>query len=103
MVASANLTCQQTDSVLADMRVCLGRSVIEPGVKCATVQHNNQYREYFSAAGVNFSDSDEELVEKPFFWCSKIKEFLNCVAEKRRKRLEDCKAKIGGDSGKGFF
>ena len=103
MAASANLTGKQTDSVLADMRVCLGRSVIEPGVKSARVQHNNQYREYFSAARVNFSNSDGKLVEKPFFWCSKIQEFLKCVAEKRGRRLEDCKVKMGGDTGKGFF
>ena len=103
MAASAHLTGKQTDSVLADIRAKLGRSVIEPGVKSARVHHNSQYREFFTAAVVKFWSSEGELVNKPFFWCSSLEAFLNNVAEKRGRMLEECRLKVGGDTGKGFF
>ena len=80
-----------------------GRKVIEPGVKEAGVIHNSQYKEFFSSAMVKFKNSQGEPVVNPFFWCSKLKDFLTCVADKRGKKLEDCTLKLGADSGKGFF
>ena len=103
MAASAHLTGKQTDSVLADIRAVFGRKSIEPGLKDARVAHNGQYREFFSAARVNFSNTKGEQMLKPFFWCSKLKDFLASVANKRGRNLEECTLKIGADSGKGFF
>jgi hypothetical protein len=103
MAASAHLTGKQTDSVLADIRAKLGRSVIEPGVKSPRAHHNSQYREFSTAAVVKFWSSEGELVNKPFFWCSSLEAFLNNVAEKRGRMLEECRLKFGGDIGKGFF
>ena len=103
MAASAHLTGNQTDSVLADLRAMFGQKVVEPGVRDSRVKHNSQYKEYFSSALVNFKNSAGEQVVKPFFWCSKLKEFLELVADKRGRKLEDYKLKLGADSGKGFF
>ena len=103
MSASAHLTGKQTDSVLADLRAVLGQKVIEPGVKDARVSHNGQYKEYFSSARVKFKNSVGEQVVKPFFWCSKLQEFLQSVASKRGRNLQDCTLKLGADGGKGFF
>ena len=52
MAASAHLTRKQADSVLADIRSVLGRKIIMPGDKEASVTHNSQYKEYFSSSMV---------------------------------------------------
>ena len=103
MASSAHLTGKQITTVAADLKVKMGRNIVEAGFDAALVNHNNMYSEYFKAEKKKFWDSDGNLMEKTFFWCSKVKEFLELVARKRGKVLDECNIKIGGDTGKGFL
>ena len=93
----------QMRTLAADLRVKLGRNVVEAGFDTAMVEHNSMYKVYFSAEKKIFWDSDGNMVEKAFFWCNNVKEFLEVVARKRGKVLDECSVKIGGDTGKGFL
>ena len=103
MVSSSHLTGKQINTLAADLRVKLGRDVVETGFDTAMIMHNNQYAEYFSAKKKMFWDLDGNFMEKTFFWCTRVKDFLKLVARKREKNLEECSVKIGGDTGKGFL
>ena len=103
MTSSAHMSGNQMRTLAADLRVKLGRNVVEAGFDTAMVEHNSMYKVYFSAEKKIFWDSDGNMVEKAFFWCNNVKEFLEVVARKRGKVLDECSVKIGGDTGKGFL
>ena len=103
MASSAHLTGKQINTVAADLRAKLGQKAVEAGFDTAMVEHNNQYAEYFSAENKMFWDTEGNIIEKAFFWCHRVKDFLDLVARKRGMVLEECNLKIGGDTGKGFL
>lgn len=103
MASSAHLTGKQISTVASDLRVKLGRGAVQAGFDTAMVEHNNMYTDYFSAEKKQFLDSAGNLIEKPFFWCHDVKRFLELVAHKREKVLDECNVKIGGDTGKGWL
>ena len=75
---SAHLTHRQITSSAADLRVKLGRGIIEPGLRKGMVDHNNMYSEFFSSEYKLFYDNHDQLVPKAFFWCHDVKSFLDC-------------------------
>ena len=103
MASSAHLTGKQINTIAADMRIKLGRSVIEPGLNKAVIEHNNMYSDFFSGDKKVFWSNEGDLVEKIAFCCHNVKGFLEMVATQRGRVLEECNIKIGGDTGKGFL
>ena len=80
MASSSHLTGKQINTIAADLRVKLGRDVVETGFDTAMIMHNNQYAEYFSAEKKMFWNLDGNVMEKTFFWCTRSKDFLKFVA-----------------------
>ena len=103
MASSAHLTGKQIDTVAADLRAKLGRNVVEAGFDDARVDHNNMYADYFCAEKKLFWDDENNIIEKATFWCHRSKEFLELVARKRNRDLDESQLKIAGDTGKGFL
>lgn len=103
MASSAHLTGNQMNTIAADLRVKLGRDVVSPGLKGAVVEHNKMYSDFFSGEKKVFWDTEGNVVRKALFWCHNVRGFLEMVASKRGKVLDDCHVKIGGDTGKGFL
>ena len=103
MANSAHLTGRQINSIAADMRVKLGRNVIEPGLDRAVIGHNSMYSDFFSGERKVFWNNEGNVIEKITFWCHNVRGFLEMVATRRGKILEECNLKIGGDTGKGFL
>ena len=103
MASSAHLTGKQINTVAADLRTKLGRDIVEAGFEDAMVEHNNMYADYFCAEKKLFWDDENNIIEKASFWCHRSKEFLDLVARKRNKVLDECQLKIAGDTGKGFL
>ena len=67
MASSAHLTGKQINTIAADMRVKLGRSVIEPGLNKAVIGHNSMYSNFFSGEKKVFWNNEGDLVEKITF------------------------------------
>ena len=103
MASSAHLTGKQVKSVAADLRVKLGRAVVQPGFDKTVIEHNNMYSEFFRQGKKMFFDTEGNVIEEGVIWCNDAEGFLNLIARKRGKELEDCHLKIGGDTGKGFL
>ena len=103
MATSANLTGNQINTIAADLRIKLGRDAVVPGLDKAVVEHNNMYLDFFSGEQKMFWDSEGNVVRRAIFWCHNVRGFLEMVASKRGKILDECSLKIGGDTGKGFM
>ena len=84
---------------MADLRAKYGRNFVEPGLSEATISHNSQYAEFFTAEEVNLLDSKQNEQEKLFFYCSSLIPFIQKVCENRGIKLEEQKMKVGVDHG----
>ena len=49
MASTAHLSSKQITTVAADLRIKMGRNVVEAGFDAALVEHNIMYSEYFKA------------------------------------------------------
>ena len=61
------------------------------------------YSDLFSGEKKVCWDTDGNVVRKALFWCHNVRGFLEMVASRRGKVLDECHLKIGGDTGKGFL
>ena len=61
----AGLTRGQLKSVMADIRVKFGRSVVEKDLSEKIVKHNRRFREFFPVEKKNFVDKGGSYIEKP--------------------------------------
>ena len=103
MRTESGVSANSMDSILANLRLKYGRKCVEANMEGASVLHNNQYTEYFSASMQEFEDKDGKKITKPFVYCSSYLPFLAKVMENRGTNLHIKKVKIGGDNGKGSF
>ena len=103
MRTEAGVSCNAMDSILANFRIKYVRNFVEPGMEKASIIHNNQYNEFFTAKLCEFHDKDGNPIVKPFVYCSQYLPFLDKVAQNRAVKLDDKKLLICGDNGKGFF
>ena len=93
------LSSQTMENIMADLRAKYGRNFVEPGLSEATISHNSQYAEFFTAEEVNLLDSKQNEQEKLFFYCSSLIPFIQKVCENRGIKLEEQKMKVGVDHG----
>ena len=74
------LSARQMEKILAGMRLKLGRTVVDAGFHHASTEHNNQYRDFFTAQFTEFEDKDGVMRTQPFVYCSEIGDFLFSIA-----------------------
>ena len=93
-----NLSSNQLEHIMADLRTKYGRDFVEPGLHVAAIDHNNMYAEFFKQEEIVLIDKDKEE-RKTFFFCFNIPGFLLKVCQNRGIELEQQKMKIGLDHG----
>ena len=103
LASKAHLTGTQTKSVVADMRIKLGQSAVEPGLAEEIIRTNKRFQDFFATEVEGFLEKSGEFVMKPLFYCTRTAEFLRLAAELRGKTLDQVQVFIQGDSGQGWF
>ena len=98
-----NLSDKQMGSVLKNMRLQLGRKVVEPRVREFMVEEKTKFDSFFSADLIQFSDSNGNNIIRPFVYCSDLLGFVHEVARLRGLHVGDLVYKVGLDGGKGHL
>ena len=103
MQVEANLSDRQVGKVFKNLRLQLGRKIVEPGLRDNLVKEKCKFDSFFSADQVQFSDSEGNAIIRPFVYCSDIVGFVHEIAKLRGVNLADLVLKVGLDGGKGHL
>ena len=90
-------------SVLKNLRLKWGWKAVETNVREALVERKGVFAKYFDIESITFEDSEGELFQSPFVFCSDICGFVETLAFLRGHNFTDMAHKIGMDSGKGHL
>ena len=99
----ANLSDAQMGKVVKNLRLQLGRKIVEPGLRESLVMEKSKFDSFFSADVVQFSDSEGKPINRPFVYCSDILGFVGELAMLRGLSVGDLILKVGVDGGKGHL
>ena len=99
----AKLSDSQIKKISKNLRLQLGRKVIEPKLREALVENKRKFDQYFSADTVQFQGKDGKYVVRPFVFCSNFVGFVQEILQLRDLDISDVVLKIGLDGGKGHL
>ena len=97
------MPCRQLNKVLKDLRLEFGRGAVEPHVRKELVQGKLVFDNYFTATSTYFWDNEQDLIERPFVYCSDIQGLLGHLGLLRDQDPADLALKIGIDNGQGHL
>ena len=99
----ADLSDKKMGNVFKNLRLQLGRRVIEPGLKENLVSEKLKFEKFFSLSLVNFKGGDDKWITRPLVFCNDLVGFIKELLNLRSLRADDVQVKVGLDGGKGHL
>ena len=99
----AGISDNQMGKVMKNLRLKLGRKVVQPGLREKMIADKSKFDQFFTADEVQFYNSDGGTIVRPFVYCSDILGFVSELALLRELDIGDLTVKVGVDSGKGHL
>ena len=103
MQIEANLSDNQVEKIVKNLRLNFGRKIAQPGLRETMVSDKTLFDPYFTADEIQFIDSDDNPLVRPFVYCCDITGFVSALAELRGFSVSDLSLKVGLDGGKGHL
>ena len=99
----ANLSDRQVYKVFKNLRLQLGRKIVDPSLRDRLIKDKQQLDSFFSVGNIEFSDNEGKSIARPFVYCSDIVGFVHELAKQRNLNMGDLVVKVGLDGGKGHL
>jgi hypothetical protein len=100
MKVNANLSDRQLFQILRDFRLKFGRQSVESNVKSVLSQRKSIFKDLFSQETIEFKDSKDNPILRPFVFCHDTQEFIERILLLRGDTDVHHEDKIGFDDGK---
>lgn len=100
MQSKAGLSDRQLFQVLRDIRVKFGRHSIESNIRSTLIERKTVFSDLFEKEVVNFQDSQDKDIARPFVYCTDVNAFIDRVVLLRGSEGLLQEDKVGFDDGK---
>ena len=103
MQIEANLSDNQVEKIVKNLRLKFGRKSVQSGLRETMVSDKTMFDPFFMADEIQFIDCDNNPLVRPFVYCSDIIGFVSELAQLRGFSVSDLSLKVGVDGGKGHL